>query len=196
MPAELDFTFLKLEGALESRFLRGATVALLLAVALRFFLGRYEMLYNEHGTFLVVWITWDLNFGLPLQWLLDCGLSGRRRTGLDGPLDSGASMALALVVAFLVPPAFPRSTCAPTKSRSSAPTSRRISTPLAAPTAWSSAVREVEFKAQPEAPIDVAHHKPTLDNVRLWDWHAFHDTVTQIQALRPYYVFHDSDVDR
>jgi uncharacterized membrane protein (UPF0182 family) len=42
----------------------------------------------------------------------------------------------------------------------------------------------------------VVHHKPTLDNVRLWDWHAFHDTVTQIQALRPYYVFHDSDVDR
>src|ERR1019366_10600755 len=40
---ELDFTFLKLEGALESRFLRGATVALLLALALRFFLGRYEM---------------------------------------------------------------------------------------------------------------------------------------------------------
>ena len=31
-----------------------------------------------------------------------------------------------------------------------------------------------------------------LDNVRLWDWRAFHDTVTQIQALRPYYVFADT----
>ncbi|MEO7651387.1 MAG: UPF0182 family protein, partial [Bryobacteraceae bacterium] len=33
-------------------------------------------------------------------------------------------------------------------------------------------------------------------NVRLWDWRPFHDTVTQIQALRPYYTFADSDVDR
>jgi len=36
--------------------------------------------------------------------------------------------------------------------------------------------------------VDPARHKLLLDNVRLWDWHAFHDTVTQIQALRPYYV--------
>jgi len=28
------------------------------------------------------------------------------------------------------------------------------------------------------------------------DWRAFHDTTTQIQALRPYYVFSDTDVDR
>ena len=57
-------------------------------------------------------------------------------------------------------------------------------------------MREIEFKAQPEAPIDVAAHRPLLDNVRLWDTRAFHDTVTQIQALRPYYVFADTDVDR
>jgi hypothetical protein len=57
-------------------------------------------------------------------------------------------------------------------------------------------VREQEFKAQPEGTIDPSRHKPLLDNVRLWDWRAFHDTITQIQALRPYYVFHDTDVDR
>ena len=39
-------------------------------------------------------------------------------------------------------------------------------------------------------------NKPLLDNVRLWDWRAFHDTVTQLQALRQYYVFADTDVDR
>ena len=32
--------------------------------------------------------------------------------------------------------------------------------------------------------------------MRLWDWRAFHDTITQIQALRQYYVFADTDVDR
>ena len=34
-----------------------------------------------------------------------------------------------------------------------------------------------------------------LDNVRLWDFQPYHDTITQRQALRTYYVFSDSDVD-
>ena len=50
---EIDPGLFRLEGGLESRFLRGAAVVLLLALAVRFFLGRYEMVYNEHGSFLV-----------------------------------------------------------------------------------------------------------------------------------------------
>jgi uncharacterized membrane protein (UPF0182 family) len=34
-----------------------------------------------------------------------------------------------------------------------------------------------------------------LDNVRLWDWRAFHDTLSQSQPLRPY-TYADTDVDR
>ena len=44
--------------------------------------------------------------------------------------------------------------------------------------------------------ISISKNNPLLDNVRLWDWRPFHDTVTQMQALRPYYAFHDTDVDR
>ena len=33
-------------------------------------------------------------------------------------------------------------------------------------------------------------------NVRLWDLRAFNATITQIQALRPYYTFPETDVDR
>jgi hypothetical protein len=54
----------------------------------------------------------------------------------------------------------------------------------------------VDFQARPEVRIDVTKHKNLLQNVRLWDWRAFHDTITQIQALRPYYTFFDSDIDR
>jgi uncharacterized membrane protein (UPF0182 family) len=36
----------------------------------------------------------------------------------------------------------------------------------------------------------------TLDNIRLWDWRALKDTLTQIQAIRTYYDFTDVDVDR
>ena len=57
-------------------------------------------------------------------------------------------------------------------------------------------MRELEFKVHTEAPIDPTKYKSIIDNVRLWDWRAFHDTVSQIQALRPYYVFSDTDVDR
>ncbi len=54
---------------------------------------------------------------------------------------------------------FPRCTCGPTKFRWSGRTSRRTSTPPAAPTGWSSRCSEVDFKAQPDAPIDVDQHK-------------------------------------
>jgi uncharacterized membrane protein (UPF0182 family) len=56
--------------------------------------------------------------------------------------------------------------------------------------------REIDFNAKLESRIDPAKHKALFDNVRLWDWRAFHDTITQIQALRPYYAFPDTDVDR
>jgi uncharacterized protein len=35
-----------------------------------------------------------------------------------------------------------------------------------------------------------------LDNIRLWDLRAYNATIGQIQALRPYYTFSDTDVDR
>ncbi|MBM3775304.1 MAG: UPF0182 family protein, partial [Acidobacteria bacterium] len=66
---QFDPTLLRLEGGLESRFLRGAAVMVLLALALRFFLGRYEMLSNDHG-FMVGVDYVDRNIRLPLQWLV------------------------------------------------------------------------------------------------------------------------------
>ena len=36
----------------------------------------------------------------------------------------------------------------------------------------------------------------TVDNIRLWDHRPLRDTYNQIQFLRPYYNFHDVDVDR
>jgi len=56
-------------------------------------------------------------------------------------------------------------------------------------------IREVGTEAR-LTPQTIAANRATIDNVRLWDWRAFHDTVTQLQALRQYYVFADTDVDR
>jgi uncharacterized membrane protein (UPF0182 family) len=44
--------------------------------------------------------------------------------------------------------------------------------------------------------FDIQNNRPTLDNIRLWDWRALQDTLKQIQAIRTYYDFPDVDVDR
>ena len=55
-------------------------------------------------------------------------------------------------------------------------------------------LREFEAEAATEA-LDLNANRPTLDNIRLWDWHALQDTLKQIQAIRTYYDFPDVDVD-
>lgn len=44
--------------------------------------------------------------------------------------------------------------------------------------------------------FDLKGNRATLDNIRLWDWRALKDTLSQIQAIRTYYDFTDVDVDR
>jgi uncharacterized membrane protein (UPF0182 family) len=44
--------------------------------------------------------------------------------------------------------------------------------------------------------IDVAGNRSTFDNIRLWDWRALQDTLRQIQEIRTYYDFPDIDIDR
>jgi uncharacterized membrane protein (UPF0182 family) len=193
---EFDASFLKLEGGLESRFLRGAAVVLLLALACRFYLARYEMVYNEHGTFLVG-VDWvDQNVGLPLQWLLILSCLAAAALVWMGRFLWAAFLALSLVVSFVVPGIVSALYVKPNEISLERPYVQTHIHATRSAYGIEQNVHEVEFKAQPEASIDVAQNQSTLDNVRLWDTQAFHDTVTQIQALRPYYTFHDSDVDR
>ena len=55
-------------------------------------------------------------------------------------------------------------------------------------------LREFQAENSMEA-LDLNANRPTLDNIRLWDWHALQDTLKQIQAIRTYYDFPDVDVD-
>jgi uncharacterized membrane protein (UPF0182 family) len=41
-----------------------------------------------------------------------------------------------------------------------------------------------------------AKNQLTLQNIRLWDWHALQDTLRQVQEIRTYYDFPDIDIDR
>ncbi len=195
-PQEFDARFFRLEGGLESRFLRGAAVVLLLALAVRFYLGRYEMVYNDHGSFLVGIDYVDRNIGLPLQWLLIAGaLAAAVLVWLNRWL-LAASMAAVLVISFIAPRLVSALYVKPNEISLER---TYIETHIHATRSafgLEGNLQEVDFPAQPDAPIDVAAHKPLLDNVRLWEWKPYHDTITQRQALRTYYAFHDTDIDR
>ncbi|HXS96737.1 MAG TPA: UPF0182 family protein [Candidatus Limnocylindrales bacterium] len=193
---EIDPTIFRLEGGLESQFLRGAGVVLLLALALRFFLARFEMVYNEHGTFLVGVDYVDQYIGLPLQWLVIAAciaaavLVWMRRWVL------AAFMGVALIVAFVLPPIVSALYVKPNEISLERPYIDTHIHSTRSAFGLEQQVKEIDFHADPDGVIDVSQHRPLLDNVRLWDFQPYHDTITQRQALRTYYVFHDSDVDR
>lgn len=46
------------------------------------------------------------------------------------------------------------------------------------------------------AAVDLTNNQATIQNIRLWDWRALQDTLRQIQAIRTYYEFPDVDIDR
>src|SRR5208283_966852 len=107
-----------------------------------------------------------------------------------------ASMSLALVVAFVAPRLVSALYVRPNEISLERP---YIDTHIHATRSaygLEARVKEIEFNADPNGTIDTTQHKDLLSNVRLWDYQPFHDTITQRQALRTYYVFHDSDVDR
>ena len=58
-------------------------------------------------------------------------------------------------------------------------------------------VTQREFAAETTVEAaDPADNQITLQNIRLWDWHALQDTLRQIQEIRTYYDFPDIDIDR
>src|SRR5229473_3745373 len=57
------------------------------------------------------------------------------------------------------------------------------------------AQREFPAETTVEA-ADPANNRATLQNIRLWDWRALQDTLRQIQEIRTYYDFPDIDIDR
>ncbi len=60
-----------------------------------------------------------------------------------------------------------------------------------------SKVSQREFPAETTVDAaDPANNQATLQNIRLWDWHALQDTLRQIQEIRTYYDFPDIDIDR
>ena len=193
---EINVTQLNLAGALKSNFLRGLGAVFLLSLAVRFFLARYNLLLEEHGSFMVGIDYVDQNIVLPLQWLeiIGCVVSagllvmGRWRSALIAVVG-------AIVLRTVIPPIVSTAYVKPNEISIERPYIKKHIEATRSAFGIDQRTNEVEFTAKPNEPVDFKDHQPLLDNVRLWDWHAFHDAITQLQPYRPY-IYSDTDVDR
>lgn len=192
----IEFNDIDLSPGLRAGFLRAAVMIFLLALAVSQFLGRYDMLTTDHQ-FMVGIDFVDERFRLPLRLLC---VAGAFVAAIFVWLHRWQLVVTCVVVPFLLEAIIPRIVHAlyvrPNEISIQKPYIQRHITATRAAYGLEKNSRSTEYKARMEARIDPVKNKPLLDNVRLWDWRAFHDTVTQIQALRPYYVFADTDIDR
>jgi uncharacterized membrane protein (UPF0182 family) len=192
----IDLSIFRLTGGLESTFLRFALAFFFVALACKYYLGRFEMVWNQHRFMVGVDYT-DDHFRLPLYWLvIGALLIGSvlilfRRWALAGGL-VGSSLVLLFVIPNLAGSFYVK----PNEISLQRPYIQNHIDATRVSYGLSPHVREVEMRTSNASTIDVTKNASLLDNVRLWDWQPFHDTVTQMQALRPYYSFQKPDVDR
>jgi uncharacterized membrane protein (UPF0182 family) len=190
-----DFYASDLWASLDTRFLRAAAALFFTAWAVSILLGRYDLLFEDHGS--LVGVDWTAeNVSLPLIYLKALAALAAAAAFLAGRWKWALVFPAMLLIGAVLPPLVSSLYVRPSEITIQRPYIERHIAATRAAYRLDRRTVEVDFPAQLEAPVDRTRHRALFDNVRLWDWRAFHDTVTQIQALRPYYVFQDTDVDR
>jgi len=192
---QINWDDLRRLGRLETGIFRVLLAFFLGGLAAYFWLGRYELLYTDHGELMTGVDYVQQHLGLPLQTakavaaLLAAALvlAGRRKLAL--------ACAVVLVVDAVLPPAVNALQVRPNELALQRPFIERHIEATRASYGLNRRAKEAEFPARKEAPINFTRNASMLDNVRLWDWRAFHDTLSQSQPLRPY-AYAETDVDR
>jgi uncharacterized membrane protein (UPF0182 family) len=186
---------ISLDNALDSSFARLAVAILLAGLAVKFYFSRYSLLVQDHGVYLfgADWVSDHIV--LPLQWLMIGGAIAGALLVLAKRGRLALLLLLILPIRYILPSIVTGIYVRPNELALERPYIQHHIDATRSAYGFNAQVKETELAAQAEIPIDYASHKPLLDNVRLWDWKAFKDTITQIQPLRPY-TYIDSDVDR
>ncbi|MEZ5404208.1 MAG: UPF0182 family protein [Bryobacteraceae bacterium] len=192
---QFDVRALRLETGWTAGLLRAAAGLALLALAGRHYLNRYDLLMSDHG-FLVGADYVDEHIRLPLLWLMIAAYVVAALAVLAGQWRAVFGVVATGALYVLAPPAVNALYVRPNEIQIQKPYIERHIEATRAAFGLNRRIEETEFSAKLDARPNLAAHKAIIDNIRLWDWRAFHDTVSQIQTLRPYYVFADSDVDR
>ncbi len=190
-----EFERMSLGRAFNSRFIRLVGAIVLIGLAAKFYFSRYGFLLEDHGSYLVG-VDWTADHVvLPLQWLMIFGALAAAALVLAQRAKLALVLLLILPVRYIVPSIVAGLYVRPNELAVQRPYIQHHIDATRSAYGLNQRVTERNLEAVPDMPIDYAKHKALLDNVRLWDWTAFHDTISQIQPLRPY-VYFDTDVDR
>ena len=194
-------------GAAQARLWRGlaiAVAALLLILALRAYLGRYERLFQDNTIFAGVGYT-DAHITLTgtlivcMALLVGAAIAAYCAIAAPGPRWLVASAGPAVVCYFsvgLVGWYVSNFIVKPNQLVRERPfIEHNIEM-----TRRAYALDRIEVRPFPAetsvAALDAPNNQTTLGNIRLWDWRALQDTLRQIQEIRTYYDFPDIDIDR
>jgi hypothetical protein len=189
------FESVSLRQVFRSQFVRTAGAILLLGVAAKIYFDRYGLLMEDHGQYLVG-VDWVADHVvLPLQWIMIAGALVAAVLVMARQARWALALLLLIPVRLIIPSAVAALYVRPNELALERPYIQHHIDATRAAFGLNTRVQETRLEATPDIPIDYAKHKPLLDNVRLWDWQAFHDTISQIQPLRPY-VYVDTDIDR
>jgi len=191
----LQWDDLRRLGRLETGVFKVLLAFFLVGLAAYFWLGRYELLYTDHGELMTGVDYVQQHIGLPLQTAKAAAallaailiLAGRRKLAI--------ACAIVLVADAVIPSAVNALQVRPNELALQRPFIERHIEATRSAYGLNRRATESEFPARKEAPIDFKRNASMLDNVRLWDWRAFHDTLSQSQPLRPY-AYAETDVDR
>ncbi len=193
--AGFQFDSMRFRETFDARFVRVIAALFLVALAVKIYFNRYTLLFDDHGQYLVGvdWIADHLI--VPLQWMLILGAVAAAGLVLVKRGRLALLLLLLVPIRLVVPSLVAGLYVRPNELALERPYIQHHIDATRSAYNLNSRVKEATLEAAPETPIDFAKHQAVLDNVRLWDWRAFHDTISQIQPLRPY-VYMDTDVDR
>jgi uncharacterized membrane protein (UPF0182 family) len=194
-------------GSLSDLPLRGISITaafLLLVISLRVYVGRFEQIFDHHTIFDGVTYT-DAHVTLTGMLLVSAALA-------LGAVIAAVGGVLAPRVRWLVVAVAPAVICYAGVALAGWYVSSFIVKPNELVDEQPYIVHNIEMTQQAygldrfqqrEFPAEItvdaadpANNQATLQNIRLWDWHALQDTLRQIQEIRTYYDFPDIDIDR
>lgn len=194
----------------QQRHLYGMSSGLMLALALRYWLLRYELLYSINGVTFGASYT-DVNVNLPVYTILTIislaiavflGLAALLWSKTVGQIHEIVlrGLKLYLVVAatatLVLPEAVQRLVVQPNELAREKPYIQRS----IAFTRQAFDLENIEVKTfDPRGGLSAANLQQndlTIRNIRLWDTRPLLETNRQLQQIRPYYKFPDADIDR
>jgi len=190
----VEITNVTIARSLESGFLRGLLGVFLLALGMRFYLDRYDLLLVDHG--FMVGVDWVADtIKLPLIWATIGACVAAAVFLWFRMYKLVVLMVVFPILSGILPPLVNSLYVRPNEISIQKPYIQRHIEATRSAFALNQRTIEKDYPAKADVAIDVTKNRVLLDNVRLWDWRAFHDTVSQIQPLRPY-TYSDTDVDR